>query len=103
METKTIIIEVVVALLLSVLLGGVLLIALSIFGGNYATNFVFGGQRGYEATGMIGAMLGMPLGGILGAWLVRRFRSTSTQKISEAIGIGFGVGVALFVVLFLAG
>lgn len=37
------------------------------FGGNYAQKFEFAGQRGYEATGSIGALVGAVLGAALGA------------------------------------
>jgi hypothetical protein len=34
----------------------------ALYGGNYATNFVFMGVRGYEATGQLGMILGLVLG-----------------------------------------
>ncbi|MBS3987942.1 MAG: hypothetical protein KGZ38_08265 [Erysipelothrix sp.] len=40
-------------------------------GGNYFTSFVFLGQRGYEATGLIGSWIGLGLFGYLGYRLVR--------------------------------
>jgi hypothetical protein len=40
-------------------------------GGNYFTNFVFLGARGYEATGMIGSFVGITLGVFAGILLVR--------------------------------
>jgi hypothetical protein len=39
-----------------------------LFGGNFATEFVFNGVRGYEATGQIGLMAGAILGLFLGSW-----------------------------------
>ncbi len=38
-------------------------------GGNYFVDFEFAGVRGYEAVGMIGAILGAVLGASLGAVL----------------------------------
>ena len=38
-------------------------------GGNYFIQFEFGGVRGYEAVGNIGAMLGAAMGAVLGAIL----------------------------------
>jgi len=35
-------------------------------GGNYFTSFVFLGQRGYEATGLIGSWVGLALFGFVG-------------------------------------
>ena len=40
-------------------------------GGNYFTSFVFLGQRGYEATGLIGSWIGLGCFGYLGYRLVR--------------------------------
>ena len=40
-------------------------------GENYFTSFVFLGQRGYEATGLIGSWIGLGLFGYLGYRLVR--------------------------------
>lgn len=45
------------------------LIVGAFIGGNYLTEFEFGGVRGYEAVGKIGAMLGSALGMLLGTWL----------------------------------
>lgn len=36
-------------------------------GGNYAVDFQFAGNRGYEATGVLGAIIGLPVGVIVGA------------------------------------
>ncbi len=36
-------------------------------GGNYAVDFRFAGNRGYEATGLLGAIIGFPVGVIIGA------------------------------------
>lgn len=40
-------------------------------GGNYFTSFQFGTWTGYEATGMIGLVVGR-LAGALGGWLIGR-------------------------------
>ena len=45
------------------------------YGGNYAQDFQFAGNRGYEATGVLGAIIGSILGCILGGiwgWLRRK-------------------------------
>lgn len=34
------------------------------YGGNYASNYEFNGARGYEATGQLGALIGMVFGGL---------------------------------------
>jgi len=34
------------------------------YGGNYASNCEFNGARGYEATGQLGALIGMVFGGL---------------------------------------
>jgi hypothetical protein len=44
-------------------------------GGNYFTRFEFGGVRGYEAVGNIGAMLGAGMGALLGVILGVRLAS----------------------------
>jgi len=95
-----IIIEGVVALIMAILLGGILAIAGANYGGNYMTDFTFGGVRGYEATGMLGVIFGFPVGGILGALLARYLLPTSEQKMSSAIKLGFFVGAILFVLFF---
>ncbi len=43
------------------------------YGGNYATDFEFNDLRGYEATGHIGGIFGLIIGGAFGAWLGRLF------------------------------
>jgi hypothetical protein len=35
-------------------------------GGNYAVDFEFAGNRGYEATGLLGAIIGFPVGVVVG-------------------------------------
>lgn len=40
-------------------------------GGNYFTSFVFLGQRGYEATGLIGSWIGLVLFGFIGYKIIR--------------------------------
>lgn len=41
-------------------------------GGNYFTSFEFLGQRGYEATGLIGSWIGLALFGFLGYRIIRQ-------------------------------
>jgi len=53
-------------------LGAVGLIGGALFGGNYATDFQFGDARGYEATGQLGAIIGLALGAALAALLASR-------------------------------
>ena len=71
----------IVACVVGCLIGAALGIYLgAIFGGNYATDFEFASMRGYEATGLIGLLAGLPLGGLLGyclvAWLAASRRRT---------------------------
>lgn len=44
----------------------------ALFGGSYATQFQLAGQRGYEATGIVGAVIGFIVLCILGAYLANR-------------------------------
>jgi hypothetical protein len=46
-------------------------------GGNWFTSFTIAGQRGYEATGLLGAVVGGVILGGVGVWLGLRRRSTS--------------------------
>jgi uncharacterized membrane protein YeaQ/YmgE (transglycosylase-associated protein family) len=59
---------------LGVLLGG---IAGANIGGNWFTSFSFAGQRGYEATGLIGAVVGGAALSAVGVWLGLRRRRTT--------------------------
>ena len=43
-----------------------------LYGGNYATDFVFMGVRGYEATGQLGGILGLVLGCALSIRFLRQ-------------------------------
>lgn len=54
------------------------------YGGNYATGFQFGGQQGYEATGIMGAVIGFVGGGFLSVYLVDRL----TNHCSGSAGGG---------------
>ena len=67
-----IIILVVAVIVGGLALGVVGLIAGALFGGNYATDFQFGDARGYEATGQLGAIIGLALGAALAALLAAR-------------------------------
>ena len=95
MLKETIIIETVSALVVAMLFSTIFLFVAVDIGGNYMTNFTFMGERGYEATGILGIMFGLPIGGILGAYLARRQFFKSYQKLSSALGIGLIVGVVL--------
>jgi hypothetical protein len=53
-------------------LGAVGLIGGALYGGNYATDFQFGDRRGYEATGRLGAIIGLVVGAALAALLASR-------------------------------
>jgi hypothetical protein len=46
-------------------------------GGNWFTSVSLAGQHGYEATALIGAVLGGVVSGAAGLWLAFRFRSRS--------------------------
>jgi hypothetical protein len=46
-------------------------------GGNWFTSFTLAGQRGYEATGLLGAVVGGVALGLVGVWLGLRRRRTS--------------------------
>ncbi|MEN9405082.1 MAG: hypothetical protein RLY47_41 [Candidatus Parcubacteria bacterium] len=46
----------------TVLLFGIGFVMASIWGGNHAVDFVLLDWRGYEATGMVGAMVGLIIG-----------------------------------------
>ncbi len=55
------------------LLGGVVLLVLGAFlGGNIAPEFELAGLRGYEATGIVGLLAGMVVGGALGGRLASK-------------------------------
>lgn len=45
------------------------LIAGANIGGNWFTSVSFAGQRGYEATGLVGAVVGGVVLGVVGVWL----------------------------------
>ncbi|MPM56393.1 hypothetical protein SDC9_103195 [bioreactor metagenome] len=49
-------------------------------GGNYMTDFVFNGVRGYEAVGQIGVIIGVPLGAILGILLALKQMKRNSGK-----------------------
>lgn len=40
----------------------------AMYGGNYATQFMFNGVQGYEATGLVGMYIGAVVGLALGWW-----------------------------------
>lgn len=101
MNKKLILLEVVAAFVMSIS-GAIFfgLIALMI-GGNFMNGFTFWGERGYEATGVLGIIIGLPLGGMLGAYLVRLIFQNFEQKVYFALGLGFLVGsvlLAMFII-----
>ncbi len=100
MNKKLIIFEILGALVVAVLFNIVFYIIAATIGGNYMTDFTFMGRRGYEATGMLGVIFGLLLGGMLGAYVVRRRFTTAEQKISSAIGIGLLAGIILLSIVF---
>jgi membrane protein YqaA with SNARE-associated domain len=62
------------ASVLGCVVGTVVGFALGAFvGGNFATEFEFAGQRGYEAAGPFGALVGFVVGAVL-PWLIRERR-----------------------------
>lgn len=72
------------------ILGGMLLFAvgsaIGLFagmniGGNYFTDFEFGGVRGYEAMGKLGSIIGGLLGALIGAALGVIFGERKKRKI----------------------
>jgi len=46
------------------------------FGGNYAESFQFAGVRGYEATGLVGFIIGTAIGIFLSEYFWRRKKNT---------------------------
>ena len=58
------------------------LIIEAIIGGNYMTEFEFGCVRGYEATGRIGAFIGVAVGALLSIFLCKRLAKDSSQVSS---------------------
>ncbi len=54
-------------------LGGVIgFVVAATYGGNYATGFEFVGLRGYEATGLLGELVGFVTFGLLGFYFLAR-------------------------------
>ena len=77
-------IVVVIAAAMSGLVAGVVgLLVGATYGGNYCNNCEFNGERGYEATGQIGFLVGAPIGLALPGWgvysLFRRRNSKSRR------------------------
>jgi hypothetical protein len=56
----------------------------ALFGGSYATQFQFAGQRGYEATGIIGTVIGFIVLCTLGAYLANRALKKGEQAPQAA-------------------
>lgn len=97
MNKNMIVFEVLAALAGSILLGLVFWAIGAAFGGNFMIDFTFAGLRGYQATGMIVETFGFFVGGVLGAYLVRRSFHESEQNMSYVIGIGVFAGVVAWV------
>jgi len=57
------------AIVVGFFVGFVGLFAGATYGGNSATEFEFAGNRGYEAWGLLGALIGLPVGNVVGALL----------------------------------
>jgi len=89
---KLIILEIVSALVMSVLVAIVFYSIAATIGGNL--------DIGYEISGMFGIIFGLPLGGMLGAYVVRRRYTEAEQRISSAILIGLLVGISLLSIDF---
>jgi hypothetical protein len=100
MSKKILFIEIASAVIMAVLVTLVLSYVATIIGANFMTDFTLLGNRGYEATGIIGTIFGLPVGGILGAYLVRRKFGVNVQRTSEAILVGLSVGAILLALFF---
>lgn len=69
-------VKLVLAATAGALAGGVALFVVGAFlGGNVTPHFEFAGLRGYEATGVLGLMVGLVAGGALGLKLARKRRA----------------------------
>ena len=100
MNKKLIPIKIIAPLISALLVGYVFLSVFSTIGGNFMTDFTFLGGRGYEATGLIGIIFGLPLGGMFAAYLARHKFGVAQQEASQAILIGLLVGVVLLLIVF---
>jgi hypothetical protein len=61
--------------------GAIGLILGTLFGGNFAEQFVFNGVQGYEATGQVGLILGVVIG-LLAGWrllIKRKIRNSAHE------------------------
>lgn len=92
MDTKTILIEVIGASIFAFVIGFLFWVLGANYGGNNPVP-TFWGLPGYEGAGAFAALFGMPLGGILGAYLVRKL-------CTSAIAVGLSVGIVLFLSFF---
>jgi len=73
MSSKRVVLVVLVGLLGGFALALIGLVIGADYGGNHATGFEFNGLKGYEATGQLGAVLGLVIGGTLGSFLAAHF------------------------------
>ena len=77
------IVFIVIGLIIGALLGAVIGLYLgAIIGGNFMTSFRFNGVQGYEATGQIGAGLGIILGAVLGITTALKLTNRRKKKLS---------------------
>ncbi len=101
MSKKLIMLEVVAAFVMAVLVVVCLsLVAIGV-GGNFMTDFTFLGERGYEAAGVFGIVFGLPLGGMLRVYVMKRRFMEVEQKNSSTLGIGLLVGIILLIIFFI--
>lgn len=89
---------------LAAFLGAALLLIPSLMfgasiGGNFATDFTFAGNRGYEATGVLAAFFGLPIGGFLGSYICWR-KLKVPHSIIATILLGIGAGLCIFLLLW---
>jgi hypothetical protein len=105
MNKKLIALELVAALVMSIgaaiFLGFIVIYIGGIFMGIFMPNFTFFGERGYETTGTMGIILGLPLGGMIGAYVMRLIFGKVEQKLFATLGIGLLVGIILLTILLI--
>lgn len=76
-------------------LGGVIgLVIATIIGGNFATEFRFAGTMGYEATGILGFIIGSSIASVVSFRYVEK-----TQPMPIVIGAGCLLGGVIMIVL----
>jgi hypothetical protein len=87
----------------SIVFGVIFFVVAATYGGNYMTQFTYGPLRGYEATGIIGSLVGFALGATLGLYAIHRLmeRRWSSKNGMTALIVGF-VTCMVYAELFLA-